>query len=289
MTSAPILALPNGKDGFVVYSDASRQGHGYVLMQNDRVIAYASRQLKKHEENYPTHDLKLVAVMFALKIWRHYLYGAPCRIFTDHKSLQYIFTQKELNLRQRRWLELIKDYDCTIEYRSGKANVVVDALSRRPESSLSHMRSGYLPMLVDLRTLEVILEFEDSKALLATFHVRPLIVDQIRTGQLQDPQMIKLKEEIKQEKKVEFQIRDDEMIVKGQRMCVLEYGELKRDIMEEAHSSAYAMHPGSTKMYRTLKEHYWLNRMKKEIAGFVSRCPICQQVKAKHQRHVGKI
>ena len=162
LTSAPVLALPNGRDGFVVYSDASRQGLSCVLMQNDRVIAYDSRQLKKHEENYPTHDLELAAIVFALKIWRHYLYGVPCRIFTDHKSLQYIFTQKELNLRQRRWLELIKDYDCTIEYHPGKANVIANALSRRPESSLSHMRSGYLPLLVDLRVLGVILKVEDS-------------------------------------------------------------------------------------------------------------------------------
>ena len=182
LTSAPVLALPNGKDGFVIYSDTSRQGLGCVLMQNDRVIAYASRQLKKHEENYPTHDLELATVVFALKIWRHYLYGVPCRIFTDHKSLQYIFTQKELNLRQRRWLELIKDYDCTIEYHPRKANVVADALSRRPESSLSHMRSGYLPLLVVLRALGVILEVEDSGALLAMFHVRPLLVDQILAG-----------------------------------------------------------------------------------------------------------
>ena len=289
LTSAPVLVLPNGRDGFVVYSDASRQGLGCVLMQNDRVIAYASRQLKKHEQNYPTHDLELAAVVFALKIWRHYLYGVPCRIFTDHKSLKYIFTQKELNLRQRRWLELIKDYDCTIEYHPGKANVVADALSRQPESSLSHMRSGYLPLLVDLRVLGVILEVEDSGALLATFHVRPLLVDQILAGQSQDPQMIKLKEEIEKGKKAEFQIRDDGMIVKGQRMCVPEYGELKREIMEEAHSSAYAMHPCSTKMYKTLKEHYWWNGMKKEIASFVSKCLTCQQVKAEHQKPAGKI
>ena len=101
--------------------------------------------------------------------------------------------------------------------------------------------------------------------------------------------MIKLKEEIGKGKKAEFQIRDDGMIVKGQRMCVPEYGELKRDIMEEAHSSAYAMHPGSTKMYKTLKEHYWWNGMKKEIASFVSRCLTCQQVKAEHQKPAWKI
>ena len=199
----------------MVYSDASRQGIGCVLKQNDRVITYASRQLKKHEENYPTHDLELATVVFALKIWRHYFFGAPCKIFTDHKSLQYIFIQKELNLRQRRWLELIKDYNCTIEYHPGKANVVADALSRRPKSSLSHMRSGYLPLLVDLRALGVIMEAEDLGALLATFHVRPLLVDQIQTGQLQDPQMINLKKDIERGKKAECQIRDDDMIVKG--------------------------------------------------------------------------
>ena len=167
----------------MVYSDPSKKGLGCVLMQDDRLIAYASRQLKKHEVNYPTHDLELAVVVFTLKIWRHYLYGVPCRIFTDHKSLQYIFTQKELNLRQRRWLELIKDYHCTIEYHPGKANVVADALSWRPESSLSHMKSGYLPLLVDLRALWVILEVENSGALLTTFHVRPLLMDQILAGQ----------------------------------------------------------------------------------------------------------
>ena len=151
------------------------------------------------------------------------------------------------------------------------------------------MRSDYLPLLVDLRDLGVILEGEDSGALLAIFFVRLLLVDQILVGQSQDPQMIKLKEEIEKGKKAEFQIRDDGMRVKGQRMCVPEYGDLKNDIMEEAYFSAYVMHPGSTKMYRTLKEHYWWNGMKKEIASFVSRCLTCQQVKAEHQRPAGKI
>ncbi|KAL4018663.1 hypothetical protein IC575_022276 [Cucumis melo] len=116
----PILALlVTGKD-YVIYCDASRLGLGCVLMQDGNVIAYALRQLKEHECNYPTHDLELAAVVLALKIWRHYLFGEKCHIFTDHKRLKYIFDQKELNLRQRRWLELIKDYDCTIEYHPGK-------------------------------------------------------------------------------------------------------------------------------------------------------------------------
>ncbi|GJY02430.1 putative reverse transcriptase domain-containing protein [Tanacetum coccineum] len=111
LCEAPILALPEGNDDFVVYCDASHQGLGAVLMQKEKVIAYASRQLKPHEENYTTHDLELGAVVFALKIWRHYLYGTKCTVFTNHKSLQHILHQKELNMRQRRWLELLADYD----------------------------------------------------------------------------------------------------------------------------------------------------------------------------------
>ncbi|XP_075112299.1 uncharacterized protein LOC142182177 [Nicotiana tabacum] len=114
LTSAPVLALPEGSEGYVVYCDASRVGLGCVLIQYGKVIAYASRQLRKHEYNYPTHDIELAAVIFALKIWRHYLYGVHVDIYTDHKSLQYIFKQKDLNLRQRRWLELLKDYDVDI-------------------------------------------------------------------------------------------------------------------------------------------------------------------------------
>nr|GFA49124.1 reverse transcriptase [Tanacetum cinerariifolium] len=131
LVSAPVLTLPSGLGGFQIYSDASKKGLGCVLMQHGKVIAYASRQLKPYEVNYPTHDLELAAVVFALKIWRHYLYGESCDIFTDHKSLKYIFTQRELNMRQRRWLELLKDYDTNIQYHPGKANVVADALSRK--------------------------------------------------------------------------------------------------------------------------------------------------------------
>nr|GFA06342.1 putative reverse transcriptase domain-containing protein [Tanacetum cinerariifolium] len=129
LCSAPILALPEGSQDFIVYCDASNKGLGAVLMQREKVISYASRQLKIHEKNYMTHDLELGAVVFALKIWRHYLYGT--KLFTDHKSLQHILDQKELNMRQRRWLELLSDYDCDIRYHPGKANVIPDALSRK--------------------------------------------------------------------------------------------------------------------------------------------------------------
>jgi ribonuclease HI len=124
LTTAPVLTLPDIKKDFVVYCDTSRQGLGCVLMQEGKVVAYASRQLKKHEENYPTHDLELVAVVHALKIWTHYFMGNKCEMYTDHKSLKYFFTQTELNMRQRRWLELIKDYDVEINYHPVKANVV---------------------------------------------------------------------------------------------------------------------------------------------------------------------
>ncbi|KAL8120200.1 hypothetical protein AgCh_017373 [Apium graveolens] len=131
LVSAPVQALPDDKGNFVIYSDASHKGLGCVLMQHGKVIAYASRKLKEYEVRYPTHDLELAAIVFALKMWRHYLYGEKCEIYTDHKSLKYIFTQKELHMRHRRWLELIKGYDCEILYHLGKANVVADALNRK--------------------------------------------------------------------------------------------------------------------------------------------------------------
>ena len=147
-TKAPVLTLPEGTNGFVVYCDASRVGLGCVLMQNCKVIAYASRQLKVHEKNYPTHDLELAIVDYALKILRHYLFNVHVDIFTDHKSLQYVFTQRDLNLRQSRWLELLKDYDMSVLYHPGKANVVADALSRLSMNSVSHVEDEKKELLI---------------------------------------------------------------------------------------------------------------------------------------------
>ena len=127
----------------MIFSDASLNGLGCVLMQEGKVVAYASRQLKPHEKNYPTHDLELVVIVFALKIWRHYLYGEKCFIYIDHKSLKYLPSQRELNLRQRRWMELIKYYDCVIDYHPGKANVVVDAFSRKTMQTLRALNAHF--------------------------------------------------------------------------------------------------------------------------------------------------
>ncbi|GKD73288.1 putative reverse transcriptase domain-containing protein, partial [Tanacetum coccineum] len=141
LCNAPILALSDGPEDFVVYCDASGLGLGCVLMQRGKVIAYASRQLKIHEKNYTTHDLELGAVVFALKIWIHYFYGTNSVIYTYYKSLQHNFSKKELNMRQRRWIKLFSEYDCEIRYHPGKANIVADALSSKERVKPKRVRA----------------------------------------------------------------------------------------------------------------------------------------------------
>ena len=144
-------------------------------MQDGKVVAYASRQLKPHEQNYPTYDLELAAVVFSLKIWRHYLYGEKCRIYTDQKSLKYLLTQKELNLRQQRWLELFKDYDCIINYHLGKANVVADALSRKIVAAMSLQHSEW--------------RLADDGTLLAKLIVQPILKQMMISVQKNDVEL----------------------------------------------------------------------------------------------------
>ena len=182
--------LPDIRKDFVVYCDASRQGLGCVLMQEGKVVAYASRQLRKHEENYPTHDLELAAVVHALKIWRHYLIGNKCDIYTDHKSLKYFFTQAELNMRQRRWLELIKDYDLNIQYHPGKANVVADALSRRSYCSNLMVREEQPELCDEMENLKLeIVEQGQLNELMIKYNLE----DRIRQAQKQCPEIRKLR------------------------------------------------------------------------------------------------
>nr|GEZ30074.1 putative reverse transcriptase domain-containing protein [Tanacetum cinerariifolium] len=185
--SALILDLPEGSEDFIVYCDTSIKGLGVVLMQRKKVIAYGSRQLKVHEKNYTTHDLELGAVVFALKIWRHYLYGESCDIFTDHKSLKYIFTQRELNIRQRRWLELLKDYDTNIQYHPGKANVVADALSRK-----SGMIAGIKveeEIIRDLERLDIEIYVRGQHGYWASLRIEPDLISRIKEAHKEDSEI----------------------------------------------------------------------------------------------------
>ncbi|GJX76791.1 putative reverse transcriptase domain-containing protein [Tanacetum coccineum] len=254
LCSAPILALPEGSEDFIAYCDASKKGLGVVLMQREKVISYASRQLKIHEKNYTTHDLELGAVVFALKIWRHYLYGTKCTVFTDHKSLQHILNQKELNMRQRRWLELLSDYDCEIRYHPGKANVVADALSRKERDQ---------PLRTEARKPEN-LKNEDVGGMLVENAKNP---EAIRTEKLEP--------------------RADGTLCLNGRSWLPCYGDLRTVIMHESHKSKYSIHPGSDKMYQDMKKLYWWPNMKADIATYVSKCLTCAKVKAEHQRPSG--
>nr|CAN61139.1 hypothetical protein VITISV_009489 [Vitis vinifera] len=277
LVSAPILTIPSGSGGFVVYSDASHQGLGCVLMQHGRVVAYASRQLKPYERNYPTHDSELADVVFALKIWRHFLFGETCEIFTDHKSLKYLFSQKKLNMRQRRWIELLKDYDYIIQYHSRKANVVADALSRKSVGSLTAIRGCQRQLLEDLRSLQVHMRVLDSGALIANFRVQPDLVGRIKALQKNDLNLVQLMEEVKKGSKLDFVLSDDGILRFGTRLCVPNDEDLRRELLEEAHCSKFAIHPERTKMYKDLRQNYWWSGMKCDIAQFVAQCLVCQQ------------
>ncbi|WVZ76068.1 LOW QUALITY PROTEIN: hypothetical protein U9M48_024070 [Paspalum notatum var. saurae] len=269
---------------FTVYCDASRDGLGCVLMQEGKVVAYGSRQLRKHEVNYPTHDLELVVVVYALKIWRHYLFGQRCEIYTDHKSLKYIFTQNELNMRQRRWLELIKDYDMEIHYHPGKANVVADALNRK---SYANMALGFqMPP-------ELCEEFESlnlgflSHTTVAAFEAEPTLEEEINKYQKEDEKLQEICESLKKGEAPDFKEDERGTLWYKNRICVPNIDSIRKLILSEAHDTAYSIHPGSTKMYYDLKERFWWPGMKRAVAEYVAVCDTCQRVKAEHQRPAG--
>ncbi|KAI3762516.1 hypothetical protein L1987_52946 [Smallanthus sonchifolius] len=242
LTQAPVLTLPEGNEDLVVYSDASWQGLGCVLMQRG----------------------KLAAVVFTLKIWRHYLYGVRCTIYSDHKSLKYFFEQKELNMRQRRWLELLKDYDCEILYHPGKANVVADALSRKEESTPIRIKVCQLIITPDL--MGEIAKAQDE-ALLERNVKRERIVGQ--QGNLDANA---------------YGVR-----TRFGRMWIPRIGELRAKILDEAHKSRYSIHPGTNKMYQDLKKEYWWPGMKNDVTEYVSKCLTCSLVKAEHQKPCGRM
>ncbi|GKB24362.1 putative reverse transcriptase domain-containing protein [Tanacetum coccineum] len=262
LCSAPILAPPEGSENFVVYCDASHKKLGAVLMQKEKVIAYASRQLKVYEKNYTTHDLELGAVVFALKMWRHYLYGTKCVVFTNHKSLQHILDQKEFNMRQRRWLELLSDYDCEIRHHPGKANVVADALSRKER--IKPLRVRALFMTIGLNFPKQILSAQSEAKKEENFITEDL------HGMIN-----------------KLEPRADGTLCLNNQSRIPYFGDLRALIMHESHKSKYSIHPGSDKMYQDLKKLYWWPNMKAEIATYVSKCLTCAKVKVEYQKPSG--
>ncbi|GJW91820.1 putative reverse transcriptase domain-containing protein [Tanacetum coccineum] len=224
-------------------------GLGVVLMQREKVIAYTSRQLKIHEKNYTTHDLELRAVVFALKMWRHYLYGTKCIVFTDHKSLKHILDQKELNMRQHRWLELLSDYDCEIHYHPRKANVVANALSRKERIKPLRVRALVLTIGLNLPV------------------------------QILNAQVEAREEENIGTEDLGGMINKLELRVDG-TLCLRN----RSWIMHESHKSKYLIHPGSDKMYQDLKKLYWWPNMKAKIATYISKCLTYAKVKAEYQK-----
>ncbi|GAU10196.1 hypothetical protein TSUD_418680, partial [Trifolium subterraneum] len=282
LTSAPVLVIPDPDKKYVVYCDASNKGLGCVLMQEGAVVAYASRQLKPHEENYPTHDLELAAIIFALKIWRHYLYGVQFALYSDHKSLRYLFDQKELSMRQRRWMEYLKDFDFELNYHPGKANVVADALSRKALYA-SEILMHQCGLYEKFRDMNLNVTYRKDGVKLNRIEITCDLRSTIGSAQEKD---MDLQRRIG---KPEFTVANDGVIQFGNRICVPNDADLKRSILEEAHKSGFSIHPGSTKMYHDLKKSYWWPNMKTEIAEFVSRCIVCQQVKIEHQKPAGPL
>ncbi|GJX74929.1 putative reverse transcriptase domain-containing protein [Tanacetum coccineum] len=225
------FGFTEGSENFVVYCDASHKGLGVVLMQKEKVIDYASRQLK-----------------------RHYLYGTKCVVFTDHKSLQHILDQKELNMRQRRWLELLNDYECEIRYHLGKANVVADALIQKERSK--PLGVWALVMTISLNLPKQILSAQSKARKEENF------INEDLHGMIN-----------------KLEPHADRTLCLNNRSWILCFGDLRALIMHESHKLKYSIHPGSDKMYQDLKKLYWWPNMKAEIATYVSKCLTCAKVK----------
>jgi len=283
LTSAPILMIPDVGKPFEVYFDASHLWLGYVLMQEKRAVAYASRQLKVHERNYPTHDLEVAAIVFALKIWRHYLYGAQYRVFSDHKSLKYLFDQKELNMRQRRWMVFLKDYDFELLYHPGKANVVADALSRKI-IHIAHLMIKEVELLKQFKDMKLQVELGSEFIRCSTLTISIDFLDSIRERQLLDASLNRIREQLGSDEVKDFAVGEDGILQFQDRVCVSDDVEVKKLILEEGHKSRLSLHLGMTKMYQDLKETFWWQGMKKDVAQFVSACLTCQKAKVEHQR-----
>nr|GEY60802.1 putative reverse transcriptase domain-containing protein [Tanacetum cinerariifolium] len=219
------------------------------------LTGYYQRFIEDHEENYATHDLELGAVVFALRLWRHYLYGMKCVVFTNHKSLQYILNQKELNLRQRRWIELLSDYDYEIRYHPGKENVVADDLSRKEMNKPLRVRALMITVHNDLPK-----------------QIRKAQKEAMKRKNVRVENLGRLINQI-------FEFRPDGTRCFGNRFWFLRFDGLRDLVMRKLHKSKYSIHPRSDKMYQDLKLLYWWPNMKADIATYVSKCLTYAKVK----------
>ncbi|GJY22073.1 putative reverse transcriptase domain-containing protein [Tanacetum coccineum] len=248
LCSAPIMALLEGSEDFIAYWRCFKEGFGRCVNAKRKV--------------------------FALKIWRHYLYGTKCTVFTDHKSLQHILNQKELNMRQRRWLELRSDYDCEIRYYPRKANVVADALSRKERDQPLRVRALVMTIGLDLPKQILNAQTEAQKP----ENIKNEDVGGMLLENAKDPEKVR---------KEKLEPRADGTLCFNGRSWLPCYGDLRTVIMHESHKSKYSIHPGSDKMYQDMKKLYWWPNMKADIATYVSKCLTCAKVKAEHQRPSG--
>ena len=282
LTSAPILIVPDRGQGYTVYCDASRAGLGCVLMQSGRVVAYGSCQLKNHEQNYPTHNMELATVVFILKIWRHYLYGEEFEVYSDYKSLKYIFTQWDLNMRQRRWMEFLKDYNFTLHYHPDKANVEADALSRKSRGVLASIASR------EWRMLETVGQFwlqysEQTQGTLGSLVATPSLLNRVIESQWPDAEIVSIRDRVQSDagdKGWTVQAYGS-LRYRGQ-VVVPQLTDLRDEILREFHCSRFVVNPGGMKMYQDLRRQYYWSGIKRHVGDFVRRCLTCQQVKAEH-------
>jgi hypothetical protein len=225
--------------------------------------------------------MELAIMVHALKIWRHYIIGKRCEVYSDHKSLKYIFTQPDLNLRQRRWLELIKDYDLGINYHLGKANVAADALRRRTHLNMLATRELLPEFCKELEKLNL---GWVSNTKIVSMEVESTLEQDIQNGQLKDAKIQEIKEQIKEDKAPGFSVDDQGTLWYKNRIYLPEIKEIRELILREAHDLAYSIHPRSTKMYHDLKSRYWWYGMKRAIAEYMALCDNSQRFKVECQR-----
>ena len=252
LTSAPILIVPKQGQRYTVYCDAYKDGLGCVLIKSERLVAYGSRRLNNYEQNYPTHDMELAAIVLALKIWRHYLYGEQFEVFLDHKSLKYIFTQQDLNMRQRKWMEYLEDYDFALHYHPGKANVVVDAPSQKSQGVLASVASWEWQMFGVVGQFG--LQYSDqAQGVLGSLVATPSLLSRVIESKGQDAEVVSIKDKLRLGTGDDgWAIHSDGSLRYRGWVVVPQLTAMREEILREFHCSRFAMHSSGTKMYRDL-------------------------------------